>query len=97
MVCDRAQVSMIYIVFGRVWPKLEYILYAFFIIDYGAHYLQFNSNALTKNTSHKDMKDPNENFLVKLYYTNFAFFATLAIGADTALVYGVCFGNLKNL
>lgn len=39
MVCDRAQVSMIYIVFGRVWPKLEYILYAFFIIDYGAHYL----------------------------------------------------------
>jgi hypothetical protein len=43
------------------------------------------------------MKDPNENFLVKLYYTNFAFFATLAIGADTALVYGVCFGNLKHL
>ena len=43
------------------------------------------------------MKDPNENFLVKLYYTNFAFFATLAIGADTALVYGVWFGNLKHL
>jgi hypothetical protein len=43
------------------------------------------------------MKDPNENFLVRLYYTNFAFFATLAIGADTALIYGVSFGNIKFL
>ena len=53
MVCDRASVSMIYIVLAQVYPELEMVFVMFFIIDYGAHFLQFTSNALTKNTSHK--------------------------------------------
>ena len=39
MVCDRASVSMMYIILGRVYPKLEYLLILYFIVDYGAHYL----------------------------------------------------------
>jgi len=33
------------------------------------------------------MSDPNENWLVKLYYTNFIFFAIIAAGADSGLVW----------
>ena len=97
MVCDRASVSMIYIVLAQIYPQLEYILVMFFIIDYGAHFLQFTANALTKNTSHKHMNDPNENWLVRLYYTNKVFFITLAFGADNGLVFAVVHGRCPEL
>ena len=66
----------------------------FFILDYGSHFLQFTANAITKNTSHKNMSDPNENWLVKLYYGNKFFFILLACGADNGLV--IAFINGKN-
>ena len=65
MVCDRASVSMIYFVLARVYPDFEFMFMLFFIVDYGAHFLQFTANALVKNTSHKNMDDPDENWLVK--------------------------------
>lgn len=86
MVCDRASVSMIYFILGQVYQELEHVLIFFFLLDYGSHFLQFNANAITKNTSHKNMSDPNENFLVSLYYGNKFFFVLLACGADNGLV-----------
>ena len=69
---------------------------AFFIIDYGAHFLQFMSNAIIKNTSHKCMTG-SEGWLVKLYYTNKFFFVLMACGADNALVYGFLYGRYHEL
>jgi phosphatidylglycerophosphate synthase len=86
MVCDRASVSVMYFVLGQVYPSLETLLIFFFILDYGSHFLQFTANALAKNTSHKNMDDPNENMLVKLYYGNKFVFVLLACGADNGLV-----------
>ena len=93
MVCDRAQVSMMYLVLAQVYPKCEIILMFFFLLDYGSHFLQFTANALTKNQSHKNMNDPSENCLVRLYYSNFAFFALIATGADTALILSFLYGR----
>ena len=87
MICDRASVSMMYIVLGQVYPKFEFILVFFFLLDYGSHYLQFMANAITKNTSHKNVSDPNENWIVKLYYGNKVFFVIMACGADNGLVF----------
>ena len=39
MVCDRASVSMMYLILAQVYPNFEFILHCFFIIDYGAHFL----------------------------------------------------------
>ena len=97
MVCDRASVSMIYFVLGQVYPKLEGILIFFFILDYGSHFLQFTANALVKNASHKNMSDPNENWLVKLYYGNKFFFVLLACGADNGLVLAFVNGRYSDM
>ena len=39
MVCDRSQVSMMYLVLARVHPKFEMVLIIFFLLDYGSHFL----------------------------------------------------------
>ena len=96
MICDRASVSMMYIVLGQVYPKLEWILIACFFVDYGAHFLQFMSNAIIKNTSHKCMTG-SEGWLVKLYYTNKFFFVLMACGADNGLVYACLYGRYDDL
>jgi chromate transport protein ChrA len=43
------------------------------------------------------MDDPGENFLVQLYYTNFAFFAFIATGADTGLILAFLYGRFPEL
>ena len=97
MVCDRAQVSMMYLVLGQVYPVLQNLLIFFFLLDYGSHFLQFTSNALVKNNSHKEMDDQRENFLVRFYYTNFPFFALIATGADTGLILIFLYGRAPGL
>lgn len=97
MVCDRASVSMMYFILAQVYPKLEFVFLLFFIVDYGSHYLQFIANAWTKNSSHKNMTDPNENPLVRLYYTNKIVFVTLAFGADVGLVIAFIYGRYPSL
>mmetsp|Transcript_2829 Transcript_2829/g.4832 ORF Transcript_2829/g.4832 Transcript_2829/m.4832 type:complete len:217 (+) Transcript_2829:283-933(+) len=93
MVCDRASVSMMYVVLAQVYPSLEIVFFSFFLLDYGAHFLQFTSNALTKNVSHKNMDDPNEVALVRLYYSNTFFFVLMACGADNGLVMAFVWGR----
>jgi hypothetical protein len=39
------------------------------------------------------MSDPAENYIVRLYYSNFAFFALIATGADAALVLSFLYGR----
>lgn len=88
---------MMYLVLGQVYPMLEKVLIFFFLLDYGSHFMQFTANALVKNSSHKEMNDPKENFLVRFYYTNFPFFALIASGADTGLILGFLFRRVHVL
>lgn len=97
MVCDRASVSMMYVILGQVYPQYNILLMGFFILDYGSHFLQFTANAVTKNTSHKNMSDPNENWLVKMYYGNKPFFVLMACGADNGLVISFVNGRYTEL
>ena len=39
------------------------------------------------------MADSNENYLVRLYYTNFKVFAVTATGSDTALIVFFLYGR----
>ncbi len=39
------------------------------------------------------MKDENEVWLVRFYYSNYPFFVTMAVGADTALIYSFIYGR----
>jgi hypothetical protein len=84
---------MMYLILGQVYPMLQNVLIAFFLLDYGSHFLQFTANALVKNKSHKEMDDEKENFLVRYYYTNFPFFALIATGADTGLILAFLYGR----
>ena len=43
------------------------------------------------------MSDPNENWLVKLYYGNKVFFVTMAFGADNGLVIAFLSGRYTEL
>jgi hypothetical protein len=43
------------------------------------------------------MEDPNENFVVRFYYTNFPFFALIATGADTGLILVFLYGRCPEL
>ena len=52
---------------------------------------------MTKNTSHKNMSDPNENWLVKLYYGNKFFFVLMACGADNGLVIAFINGRSEEI
>ena len=97
MICDRASVSMMYLVLSQVYPILEMPLIGFFLLDFGAHFLQFMANATTKNTSHKNVDDPNENWIVKLYYGNKIFFVIMACGSDNGLVYAFMNGRYTEI
>jgi hypothetical protein len=88
---------MMYLVLGKIYPSLMNLLIFFCLLDYGSHFLQFTANALVKNISHKEMSDPNENWLVRMYYSNFAFFAMHAAGADTGLVLAFLYGRSEKL
>ena len=39
MVCDRVSVSVIYFILAREYPEYDYLLFLFFIVDYGGHFL----------------------------------------------------------
>jgi phosphatidylglycerophosphate synthase len=90
MICDRASVSMMCLVLSNVYPILEMPLILCFLLDFGAHFLQFMANAITKNTSHINVSDPNENWIVKLYYGNKVFFVIMACEAGDCTV---CLGS----
>ena len=87
MVCDRASNAMIYMILASLWSKYSFVFYMCLLLDFGSHWLQFQSSALTK-THHKG-KNKKENWLVHLYYNNPMVFKIVVPGAElgTVLLY----------
>ena len=85
MVCDRASNATIYMALGTLYPTFSILFFACFVLDFGSHWLQFQSSACMKSTSHKG-KNKKENWLVGLYYNNDTVFKITVPGAETAAV-----------
>ena len=85
MVCDRASNATIYMALGTLYPTLSILFFACFVLDFGSHWLQFQSSACMKATSHKG-KNKNENWLVGLYYNNDTVFKITVPGAELCSV-----------
>ena len=83
MVCDRACNSLIFFALATLYPHpvASFCFLMCFILDFGSHWLQFQSTAFCKAVSHKG-KNTKENFLVGLYYNNQTVFMTTCIGAE---------------
>ena len=87
MVCDRACNALIFFTLATLY-KEPYASFSFlmcFILDFGSHWLQFQSSAFVKSESHKG-KNKRENWLVGLYYNNLTVFKITCIGAEVGAV-----------
>mmetsp|Transcript_23018 Transcript_23018/g.30603 ORF Transcript_23018/g.30603 Transcript_23018/m.30603 type:complete len:143 (+) Transcript_23018:272-700(+) len=80
MVCDRASNAMIYMILAALWTQYSFAFYFCLLLDFGSHWLQFQSSALSK-THHKG-KNQKENWLVSLYYNNPMVFQIVVPGAE---------------
>ena len=56
-----------------------------FILDFGSHWLQFQSSAFSKSDGHKG-KNKKENWLVGLYYNNKNVFEFTVLGAEIGAI-----------
>ena len=68
MVCDRACNSLIYFTLATLYPNplAGFAFVMCFVLDFGSHWLQFQSSAYCRSTSHKG-QNKKENWLVGLY------------------------------
>ena len=80
-ICDRATNSCIYMFLSVLYPKISFAFFLCFLLDFGAHWLQFQSTAFLKSESHKG-KNAKENWLVSLYYNNTTLFQIVVGGAE---------------
>ena len=85
MVCDRASNATIYMALGTLYPSFSILFFACFVLDFGSHWLQFQSSACMKAGSHKG-KNKKENWLVGLYYNNDTVFKITVPGAELCSV-----------
>ena len=94
MVCDRACNSLIFFTLATLYPDplASFCFVLCFILDFGSHWLQFQSTAFCKSASHKG-KNKKENWLVGLYYNDKTIFMFTCIGAEVASI--LLFVNAK--
>lgn len=87
MVCDRACNALIFFTLATLYPEpfSSFCFLLCFILDFGSHWLQFQSSAFVKSESHKG-KNKKENWLVGLYYNNLTVFKITCIGAEVGAV-----------
>ena len=81
MIMDRSACAFIYMLLAQIYTSFSFVFYACLLLDFGSHFLQFNSSALMKSDSHKG-KNEKENFIVQYYYDNYIFFCTLVVCAE---------------
>ena len=85
MVCDRACNALIFFILATLYPSINLAFFMCFILDFGSHFLQFQSSAFVKAVSHKG-KNEKENWLVGLYYNNYTVFAITVVGAEIGAI-----------
>jgi len=81
MVSDRASDALIFMVLAILYPTYSLLFVLCFILDFGSHWLQFQSSARSQK-HHKE--NENKNFIVAMYYNNKPFFMWLCVGAELA-------------
>ena len=98
MISDRTSCATIYMILMCLYKETLYSYYWFFcfVLDFGAHYLQFISSALVKSESHKGKND-KENFIVSYYYNNKVFFMTLVTLSEVCSVFMVLMKRSETL
>lgn len=86
MIADRAAIACCYLVLlcGLENHLYSYIYIICLVLDFGSHYLQFLSSALSK-ISHKG-KNKKENALVSFYYNNPLFFQFICLAAEFSCI-----------
>ncbi|CDW79418.1 phosphatidylinositol synthase [Stylonychia lemnae] len=85
MICDRAQNATVFMLLSVLYPSFDFFFYMCFILDFGSHWFQFMTTALSKAESHKG-KNKDEIFIIDLYYNNKLFFSTLVVGSEVCIV-----------
>lgn len=85
MICDRAQNATMFLLLSVLYPSFNFYFYMCFILDFGSHWYQFHTTALSKAESHKG-KNKDEIFIIDLYYNNLIFFSTLVVGSEACTV-----------
>ena len=68
MVCDRASNATLYMILSTIFPRQSFGFYLCFLLDFGSHWLQFQSSAASG--AHHKGKNKKENWIVSLYYNN---------------------------
>ena len=85
MICDRIACATIYMVLMQLYPRFSFAFVICFFMDFGSHFLQFNSSALMKSDSHKG-KNKKENLIVHYYYNVYWFFVMIVWCSEIATV-----------
>ena len=84
MVCDRASNALNFFMLAMLYPNVDFLFFGCFVLDFGSHFLHFQSAALMKETSHKG--STKTNWLVGLYYKSYPIFATTVAGTEVGAV-----------
>ena len=85
MISDRTSCATIYMVLATLYPEISPLFYICLVLDFGSHFLQFNSSALLKSDSHKRNIE-QENIILRYYYSNILFFSMLCVCSEAATV-----------
>ena len=81
---------------STLYPNFSWAFYLCLLLDFGSHWLQFQSTALLKAESHKG-KNTDEHWVVRFYYTNYTFFMLTVCGAETATILLYITGHVPSL
>ena len=94
MICDRVSCATIYMVLMQLYPSFSGAFVTCFFLDFGSHFLQFNSSALMKSDSHKG-KNKKENFIVDFYYNKYWFFVMIVVCSELSTAFLVAMAQSK--
>jgi len=72
-----------FMMLASLYPAYSMAFITCFILDFGSHWLQFQSSACLKATSHKG-KNEKEHWVIAAYYNNYTIFAITVLGAEFA-------------
>jgi len=86
MVCDRVSIALNFMFLAMLYPKIDFVFFMCFVLDFGSHFLQFITTAYLKEASHKGL-DEKHNWLCSLYYSNYTVFIIACAGTEVAAIF----------
>ena len=95
-VCDRASNATCYMILAQIFPKVTFLFYLCFLLDFGSHWFQFQSTAYLGSSTHKG-GNAKENWMVSIYYNNGTVFSTVCVGAEVATCFLFWLGKQPSL